>query len=783
MGTTTGPPPDGASGVPWTFTRARLCCSFMTSLGRGALVAILAAGLLPAGGVATASTPRQAVPAQPGDFVVVSEGRELSPEVRAAAEQAAAAVGGDSTVVVGGTLGLVGLKRGATVLQAPPAGWRVPMTSIALDVDGANATMSPGVGSTLASGNIVMGQTSAALRGAQAGDTVDIQTWDGRVHTLTIGSIAPDTEVGFTELVFPLNVATSINFARPSSVRIWGFADRDAIEDALDARLADDVRVGRSWGTPGPDSTLPQSTTKALLGEFAVTGGPDPLTVESSWANANIVTVNLPIIGNFRCHKVVAVDLIGALSQVRDAGLAGFINVGDTRAAGGCYYPREIRAAGSTTGGALSRHTWGMALDMNPSTNAMGDFTPAMDERIVDIFRHWGFAWGGGFTIPDGMHFEWVGGASRGVHQLTLAGAEGVADDATAVVLNVTAAEALSDGYLTVYPCDQPRPIASNVNYVAGDTVPNLVVAKLDGDGKVCIYSYAPAGVVVDLAGSFSPSSGYNPVAPSRLIDTRATQTVPAGGELQIDVTATGAVPKDAGAVVLNATATDALADGYLTFYPCGVSVPLASNVNYRRGQEIANLVIAQVGQGGKVCVRSYAEADVVVDVAGWFAAGSDYSGSPPMRLLDTRTTTRVAPGGEAAVTIPGSATVLNLTATDPQADGYLTVYPCGQPVPLASNVNYSRGETIANASVATAGADSKVCVHSYAASHVVVDMTGSFSGGSGFHGITPRRVLDTRTGFGVERSTSTRAGEPTRPGDASSSRPWLVDPEATADL
>jgi hypothetical protein len=98
----------------------------------------------------------------------------------------------------------------------------------------------------------------------------------------------------------------------------------------------------------------------------------------------------------------------GALNEIAAAGLAGAIDVTNTNRYGGCFAPREVRSDGGTTGGNLSRHTWGMALDMNTATNPMGG-VPTMDCRVVWIFRKWGFAWGGNFTTPDGMHFEWVG--------------------------------------------------------------------------------------------------------------------------------------------------------------------------------------------------------------------------------------------------------------------------------------------------------------------------------------------------------------------------------------
>jgi hypothetical protein len=76
------------------------------------------------------------------------------------------------------------------------------------------------------------------------------------------------------------------------------------------------------------------------------------------------------------------------------------------------------------------------------------------------------------------------------------------------VVLNVTAAGAMANGHLTLFPCGEPAPTASNVNYLAGQTIPNAVIAKLGADGKVCIRSHATTDVVVDVAGFLPAGDG-----------------------------------------------------------------------------------------------------------------------------------------------------------------------------------------------------------------------------------------------------------------------------------
>jgi hypothetical protein len=68
-------------------------------------------------------------------------------------------------------------------------------------------------------------------------------------------------------------------------------------------------------------------------------------------------------------------------------------------------------------------------------------------------------------------------------------------------VLNVTVTEPQGAGFVTVFPCGSARPNASNVNYVAGKTIPNLVFSKLGPTGTVCLYTSSPAHLVVDLLG------------------------------------------------------------------------------------------------------------------------------------------------------------------------------------------------------------------------------------------------------------------------------------------
>jgi hypothetical protein len=113
----------------------------------------------------------------------------------------------------------------------------------------------------------------------------------------------------------------------------------------------------------------------------------------------------MPIIGTVTCHRAILAPLRGALTEVARAGLGGTLG-----RYGGCYVPRYIR--GGDSGGALSRHSYGIAVDLNITNNTFGGRV-SMHPRVVDIFRRWGFAWGGTWTKPDGMHFEYATAGER----------------------------------------------------------------------------------------------------------------------------------------------------------------------------------------------------------------------------------------------------------------------------------------------------------------------------------------------------------------------------------
>jgi hypothetical protein len=364
---------------------------------------------------------------------------------------------------------------------------------------------------------------------------------------------------------------------------------------------------------------------------------------------------------------------------------------------------------------------------------AGSEYTPYGPTRILDTRK--------GLGAPEAA----VAADKTVKLQVTGAGTAGdtIPAGITAVALNVTVVSPTKNGYLTVWG-DQdetgasvPQPGTSNVNFSPGQTVPNLVIVPVGANGVVDIYNGSKGGsqLLADVAGYFTEANTGRYVAltpnPSRLLDTRkGTGTggkvakIPAGGNLTLTVAGAGGIPSsDVTAVSLNLTAVDSTANGVITAYPAGQSLPVVSNVNYPAGKTIANMSIVPLGTGGKIVLHNNggAPVDLLADAFGYYTPDDVANSSAyvpliqPERLLDTRQP------GEGGALISGdtyywqfttladlTAGVFNATVVSPTGNGYLAVYPFqpGNPlaVPGTSNLNYRAGQTVPNLVFGTPG-------------------------------------------------------------------------------
>lgn len=342
-----------------------------------------------------------------------------------------------------------------------------------------------------------------------------------------------------------------------------------------------------------------------------------------------------------------------------------------------------------------------------------------------------------------------LGGSS--VLPLQVAGVLGVPADAEAVVANITVTASTGPGYVTAWPCGTSRPTASTLNYATGETVANLGNLALGAGGSLCLSSLVPAHVIVDISGAYTRDGGvrYNPVRPTRVVDTRVGlgATRPSGGSV---VRFAPPVPAGAQASTFTLTAIHPDATAYVTAYRCDQPLPLASSVNVGVGDVRPNLVTVPIATNGEVCLFVPRAMDVVVDVTGyWAAEGLRFTPMVPKRVLDTRSgegaeavlggdglpLVRPAGHGLAAqdqlvldATARGwaaPAAALNLTVTEATAPGYLTAWSCDADRPHASMANYVPGSNRASAAALGLSAAGRLCVYAMSGTHLVIDVNG----------------------------------------------------------
>ncbi len=391
------------------------------------------------------------------------------------------------------------------------------------------------------------------------------------------------------------------------------------------------------------------------------------------------------------------------------------------------YYPAVYTAVGGLRPAVDALlAAWGSPAPPSPPLiGATGTFVPAPPVRVLDT-RETGTRLAAGVPVA-----------------VPVLGRAGVPDTGVAAVaLNVTAVEPDGDGYVTVFPCGVPPPLASALNYRAG-TIVAAASAVGVGDGAVCALSYAGTDLVVDVAGWWltpdagAPAARFTAITPRRWVDTRDGPSRVVGGQVY-SVDFTDLAPDLVGALTLNLTVVDPTGDGYVSVFPCGSAPPNASNLNYAAGQIAANAATVAVDATEEVCVTSHATTDLVIDVTGWFgtpaaATGARLTAIAPARLADTRT--GPIPSGATEVMVPvagrqgvpagATAVAVTVTAVTPEADGYLSARPCGQGGPATSTVNTVAGVDVANLAFVPVGAGGAICVFTYAPAHIVVDVTG----------------------------------------------------------
>lgn len=370
-----------------------------------------------------------------------------------------------------------------------------------------------------------------------------------------------------------------------------------------------------------------------------------------------------------------------------------------------------------------------------------GEFTPLNPARIFDTRT------GTGGRLGAIVARQPVEVQIAGVGEIPLTGV-------SAVAFNATVTNPSAQSYLTIWPSGVERPDISNLNYVAGQTVANLVTVAVGDNGRISLYNDAGrTDVLLDVVGYYSDSDGpygsrFQALPPQRLYDSRddfyqrgpirSGQTLPFAFLGQRDIPNS----PDVTALVLTVTTTQSEANGYVTVYPEERARPTASNVNTVANRSVANLVIvpatfvtALYNFGGNT--------HVVIDVAGYFHNRPQHGGGrlitgTPFRSIDTRRSSPFAapgalpPGEILAQRVPDTdigAVVYNITAAAPSAAGYITAFPLDAALPTASNVNFEPLQVVPNLAIVPVGGNRLVGFYNSAGhTHLIIDVFGLFT-------------------------------------------------------
>jgi hypothetical protein len=311
-----------------------------------------------------------------------------------------------STVVDGAPVNLVAsFGADGQAIDAPPAEHSIPLDALAIDP----TTYSPFYDKAaqarlraLRPGAALLGATSAALRRAGPGAVLELEN-GARV---TVAGVIDDEVVGAAEVVVDKATGPFVGVDRPRFLLVSYEGDRSVLERSIGALLPEGVRArfrgrGETPYLRHADAVLPQALIKARFGEFAYR---PPATdrffdEDPAWSSENVVTANVPILGNIRCHRAVIPALEGALRELEERNLSFLV---DKSGYQGCWVPSVIPGDGG-----MSRHSWGVAIDLNFTKNPTGAAS-AVDPRLVEVMDRWGFISGANWLVPDPGHFEYL---------------------------------------------------------------------------------------------------------------------------------------------------------------------------------------------------------------------------------------------------------------------------------------------------------------------------------------------------------------------------------------
>ena len=250
----------------------------------------------------------------------------------------------------------------------------------------------------ISSGMLVVSNLTAERYQLEVGDIVNFVGLNNEKISIEVGKIIKDSTLGWFEIVVNKEIGYKLGIFRNIQAIIWDSKVNENFLIELHKNIKyKKVKFMYKNITPNKNWVLPNALVKEMFGDFQIKERDGVwITTEPQWREKNIQNKRMPILGITRCHRLMWEPLEGALNQILEEGLEEYLSIEEWKSAGGCYAPRRISRFDA--GGSISRHAWGIAIDINTKSG----YPP----RIVDIFNSWGFAWGGTWTSPDEMHFE-----------------------------------------------------------------------------------------------------------------------------------------------------------------------------------------------------------------------------------------------------------------------------------------------------------------------------------------------------------------------------------------
>ena len=245
---------------------------------------------------------------------------------------------------------------------------------------------------------IVISELTASRYELNVGDYVNLVGLNSEIIPIEVGKVIKDSKIGWFEGVVNKELGFKLGIYRNIQAIIWDSHINENFLIELHKNINyrkvkltfRENRVNKNW-------VLPTALVKEMFGDFQIKERDGVwITTEPKWREENIQNKRMPILGITRCHRLMWEPLEGALNQILEEGLEKYLSIEEWRSSGGCYAPRRINRF--EAGGSISRHAWGIAIDINTKSG----YPP----RVVEIFNDWGFAWGGTWTSPDEMHFE-----------------------------------------------------------------------------------------------------------------------------------------------------------------------------------------------------------------------------------------------------------------------------------------------------------------------------------------------------------------------------------------